>query len=177
MSYLANDSLQRTEIRAGCVIGIIAAILALRLDARLGSLARDPVLSIIVVYWGIYLGLIAISIENEPLGKRTSSTVKELAIAVFSMGLVLTGFEAILEVANYIDEFFLRNAIAEIFRNFTIFGIPVTGPRIFGFAFWFSAYGILVNTLVRKDQRRKWRTNVPEALILIILATPLFFID
>jgi hypothetical protein len=171
---LANDSLQRTEIRAGCVIGIIAAILALRLDPKLSSLAQDPILSIIIVYWGIYLGLLAISIENEPFGKKTCSTVRQLSLTVFGMGLILTGLEGILEAVNYVDYIFLRNAIRN--ASIKILGLPGFGPKVMGLALLGSAYGIFLATLARREERQKWRTNLPTILIILLLAAPLFFI-
>ena len=78
-------------IRGTFVIGVIAAILAPRLDPELGQTFRSiPQLSVLLAYWGLYAVLMAIGAQDEPFGTKAASLARKFGNMCFFFGMVAT---------------------------------------------------------------------------------------
>jgi hypothetical protein len=85
-----RPDLAREEVRGVFVIGILAILFSLRLDSRF-ALYPLKMLDVLVLYWGLYVGLASLGVSSDLLGERVARSFYRVARASFKWGILLTG--------------------------------------------------------------------------------------
>lgn len=100
--------LQREEVRGVFVIGIIATLLAI----RLAILSAEPtvfLLDVLIAYWGLYAGLMAIGVSSDILGNGEESMLtkcaQEIGHLCFTYGAAATALVPVLMVVDYLTPY------------------------------------------------------------------------
>jgi len=90
-----DDLNNSASLRATLVLGVIAAILTLRLDPMFGKRVTEFVsLNALLIYLGLYAGLLAIGVEKEPFGERFAALATHLAGLFFFLGPMILFLES-----------------------------------------------------------------------------------
>lgn len=90
MSTREFDPLAREELRALFVLGIIGTLLGVRdvLDINLGyGITFSFVATLLMIYWGIYVFLMAIGISDDLVRLRVANTCATAAAVCFILGI------------------------------------------------------------------------------------------
>jgi hypothetical protein len=181
-SAFKNKDLKRLEIRVGCVIGIIAAILTLRLDSELSTFFKEiHAINIIIVYWALYIGFVAIAVSEQPLGLRFSMTSKEISDVCFAFGVMVTGLEAFAQI-SYLGLTYLSQTYPPVYPEF---GPPLmfllnnvlktlTESRTIG-VFMIVIYVISFATKALRDKAIR-KADAVVILLIIVLSLPLLLL-
>jgi hypothetical protein len=173
-----NKDLQRLEIRVGCAIGIIAAILTLRLDSTLNMFFEQiHAINMIIIYWALYIGFVAIAVSEEPLGLRASRMSKDISDVCFAFGVMFTSLEALAQI-SYLGLTYLFHAyppqytgIASLLEFLLSILRIMTESRTIG-VFMIIGYAIFFARTVLRDKTIR-KADALDLLLCLVLTLPL----
>jgi hypothetical protein len=162
-------------IRATVVVGIIAAILAWRLEPQLiQATTLSPqmisITNILLLYWGLYAMAMAVGIEEKPFGAQVAKACFRMAYNFFVIGLSYTAFGLLVTLLPFIFE--------PIIRSFSILGVGTT----FGIAFLLEDLFFLSGAyrasrkLPSAERRPKLRQDIKVFLVRGAAILPVFFV-
>jgi hypothetical protein len=189
-------------IRATLVVGIIAAILALRLNPQLiqgASLSPLAVslTNVLLLYWSLYAVTMAIGIEEKPFGPQFAKLCFRMSYNFFLVGVMLTGFAALLVLLPFLWPSFLLELMLTGFAALLVL-LPFLWPSFLlelmsslGLGKFLGTYlvlGDLVHlaekvlairrskSILRNERRPLMKAELWHAIVVGVVAIPLFFL-